>query len=106
MATALKVPNWLADITTRPPALFLRQAWASERFFDFFTSNIRNKQTRRAYYNAACRISEFCAERGVHDLAHGRPVHVAGIFRYLWRYDERRRPPQWNCTSPGNWKQD
>ena len=83
MATALKVPNWLADITTRPPALFLRQARASERFFDFFTSNIRNKQARRAYYNAACRISEFCAERGVHDLAHGRPVHVAGIFRYL-----------------------
>jgi hypothetical protein len=36
------------------PALFLQQARAAERFFDFFTANIRNKHTRRAYYNAAC----------------------------------------------------
>jgi site-specific recombinase XerD len=73
----------LAEHGAKAPALFLQQARASERFFDFFTSNIRNKHTRRAYYNAACRFSEFCAERGVHDLAHMKPVHVAGYVESL-----------------------
>jgi hypothetical protein len=68
----------LADNGVKAPALFLRQAGASDRFFDFFTSNIRNKHTRRAYYNAACRFSEFCAERGAHDLTQVKPIHVAG----------------------------
>jgi integrase/recombinase XerD len=66
-----------------PPALFLKEARAAERFFDFFTANIRNKHTRRAYYNAVCRFSEFCAERGAHDLARVKPVHVAGYVESL-----------------------
>ena len=71
-------PVGLGGIASKPPALFLRQARAAERFFDFFTANIQNKHTRRAYYNAACRFSAFCSEHGVHDLAHVKPVHVAG----------------------------
>jgi hypothetical protein len=39
------------------------------RFWDFFTANIRNPYTGRAYYNTARNISEFCADCGVHDLA-------------------------------------
>lgn len=39
----------LADVGAKAPALFLREARATERFFDFFTANIRNKHTRRAY---------------------------------------------------------
>jgi hypothetical protein len=73
----LETLHGLAENGAKAPALFLQQARASERFFDFFTSNIRNEHTRRAYYNAACRFSEFCAERGVHDLAYVKPVHVA-----------------------------
>ena len=73
----------LAENGAKASALFLQQARASERFFDFFTSNIRNKHTRLAYYDAACRFSEFCAERGVHDLAHVKPVHVAGYVESL-----------------------
>jgi site-specific recombinase XerD len=34
-------------------------------------------------YNAACKFSEFCAERGVHDLAQVKPVHVAGYIESL-----------------------
>ena len=48
------VPHELAEGS--PPALFLKEARTAERFFDFFTANIRNKHTRRAYYNAACRF--------------------------------------------------
>jgi hypothetical protein len=51
----------LADIGSIAPALFLKEARAAERFFDFFTANIQNKHARRAYYNAACKFSEFCA---------------------------------------------
>ena len=78
------VPDGLTDDNgAKAPALFLQEARAAERFFDFFTANIRNKHTRRAYYNAACKFSEFCAERGVHDLAHVKPVHVAGYIESL-----------------------
>jgi site-specific recombinase XerD len=81
--TPLNLPDELANNGVKAPALFLQQARAAERFFDFFTANIRNKNTRRAYYNAACRFSEFCAERGVHDLARVKPVHVAGYIESL-----------------------
>src|SRR5579864_9505018 len=73
-----------------PPALFLKEARAAERFFDFFTANIRNKHTRRAYFNAACKFSEFCAKRGVHDLEYVKPVHVAGCVESL-REDKNPR---------------
>jgi site-specific recombinase XerD len=84
--TALVEFNVPADLAAgygSPPALFLKEARAAERFFDFFTSNIQNKHTRRAYFNAACRFSEFCAKHGVHDLARVKPVHVAGYVESL-----------------------
>ena len=40
----------LATVTARPPALFLPEPKASERFWEFFTANIRNPNTRRAYF--------------------------------------------------------
>lgn len=61
----------------------MKEARAAERFLDFFTANIQNKHTRRAYYNAACKFSEFCAERGVTDLEYVKPVHVAGYIESL-----------------------
>jgi len=84
--TALVEISELANLTAgdgSPPTLFFKEARAAERFFDFFTANIRNRNTRRAYYNAACRFSEFCAERGVHDLANVKPIHVAGYIESL-----------------------
>ncbi len=75
-------PEGLAGIAT-PPALFLKEARAAERFWDFFTANIRNPHTRRAYYNAVCKFSEFCAERGVHELEYVKPVHVSAYVESL-----------------------
>jgi integrase/recombinase XerD len=46
---------------------------------DFFSSHIRNKNTRRAYMEAVRQFSAFCAERGILDLAQVEPVHVAGF---------------------------
>jgi integrase/recombinase XerD len=46
-------------------------------------SNIRNKNTRRAYYKAAARFSDWCEGRGLHDLAHVKPLHVAAYIEAL-----------------------
>jgi len=59
----IDIPHELAEGS--PPALFLKEPRATERFVDFFTANIRNKHTRRAYFNAACKFSEFCGARRV-----------------------------------------
>lgn len=77
------VPRALAALASQPPALFLPDPRTAERFFDFFTSNIRNKNTRRAYYQAACRFSEWCAGRELHDLARIKPLHVAAYIEAL-----------------------
>jgi integrase len=63
--------------------VFLPNATAAERFFDFFTANIRNKNTRRAYYKAACRFAEWCEGKGLHGLAGVKPVHVAAYIEGL-----------------------
>jgi site-specific recombinase XerD len=73
--------NGVADAA--PPAMFLADRAAADRFFDFFTANIRNLHTRRAYYNAVCKFAEFCDERGVLDLAHVKPLHVPGYVESL-----------------------
>ena len=88
MTTAIipvNIPHTLAALFTKIPALFLPNAKAAERFFDFFTSHIRNKNTRRAYYNAVCQFSEWCEGRGVRDLTHVKPFHVAGYIEGLAR---------------------
>ena len=71
------VPRGLATITAQTPTLFLPEVKAAERFFEFFTANIRNKNTRRAYYKAVCRFSEWCEGRGLHELGKVKPLHVA-----------------------------
>jgi site-specific recombinase XerD len=79
----VNIPRSLAELPTKTPALFLPNAKAAERFFDYFTSHIRNKNTRRAYYNAVCQFAEWCEGRGVRDLAHVKPFHVAGYIEGL-----------------------
>jgi len=79
----VNMPRGLAELNRNPPAVFLPNPKASERFFDFFTSNIRNKNTRRAYYRAVCRFSDWCSGRGLHDLAAVKPLHVAAYIEGL-----------------------
>jgi hypothetical protein len=39
-------PTELAALTARLPTMFLADAKSSERFWEFFAANIRNKNTR------------------------------------------------------------
>jgi site-specific recombinase XerD len=79
----LNIPRGLATITPALPALFLPDARAGERFFEFFTANIRNRNTRRAYYKAAGRFSEWCEGRELLKLADVKPMHVAAYIEWL-----------------------
>jgi site-specific recombinase XerD len=81
--TPLNVPCGLAAISAKAPAVFLPDAEAAERFFEFFTANIRNKNTRRAYYKAACRFAEWCEDRGLRGLTGMKPLHVAAYIESL-----------------------
>jgi site-specific recombinase XerD len=56
---------------------------AAERFFGFFTVNIRSKSTRRAYYKAVCGFAEWCEGRELHELGQVRPLHVAAYIEGL-----------------------
>ena len=75
-------PCELAGMATRLPAVFLSSEATAERFFGFFTANIRNPNTRRAYYKAACRFSDRCEGRGL-GLADVKPPHVAAYIEML-----------------------
>src|ERR1035438_501123 len=79
----LREPRALAGLATKPPALFLPNEKTGERFFGFFTTNIRNPNTRRAYHKAACRFSDWCEGRGLFDLADVKPIHVAAFIEEL-----------------------
>jgi site-specific recombinase XerD len=53
------------------------------RFLDFFASNIRNLNTRAAYFYDVCDFFAWCEARGVHELANVRPHHVAGYIERM-----------------------
>ena len=55
---------------------------AGWRYIDFFTSNIRNANTRRAYARACVRFFDWCDERGL-TLTAIRPFDVATYIEML-----------------------
>jgi len=61
------------------PSVFTAQPQARKRMRDFFSSHIRNKNTRRAYMEAVRQFSAFCTQNGIEDLAQVEPVHVAAF---------------------------
>ncbi len=63
-------------MATRLPALFIPDERTAKRFFGFFTANIRNQHTRRAYFKAACRVSDWCESHQL-PLPRIEPHHVA-----------------------------
>jgi len=52
---------------TSLPSIFTAQPQAKKRMRDFFSSHIRNKNTRRAYLEAVHQFSAFCAVHGIED---------------------------------------
>ena len=65
--------------TASLPSVFTTRSDARTRMRDFFSSHIRNPNTRRAYMEAVRQFSAFCAELGILDLAQVKPIHVAAF---------------------------
>jgi site-specific recombinase XerD len=65
------------------PALFAPDRDAARRFVEFFTANIRNPNTRRAYARAAAQFAAWCEASGLHELQDIEPVHVAAYIETL-----------------------
>src|SRR5229473_8650894 len=54
-----------AGIETLPAAIAAAGAHTSERFIEFFTANIRNRNTRMAYALAVRQFFDWCEQRGL-----------------------------------------
>jgi site-specific recombinase XerD len=65
------------------PALFAPDKDAARRFIEFFTANIRNPNTRRAYARAAVEFAVWCEQNDLRELADIEPVHVAAYIEVL-----------------------
>jgi hypothetical protein len=65
------------------PALFAPDRAAAKRILEFFTANIRNPHTRRAYARAAVEFANWCAAVEIDELRDIEPVHVAAHIESL-----------------------
>src|SRR5258706_11675604 len=74
----------------RPAPLFAPTRKAARRVLEFFTAQINNAHTRRAYINATRRFADWCASKDIHELAQVEPFHVAAFVHDL---QEELSPP-------------
>jgi site-specific recombinase XerD len=74
----------LVSARTAPlPALFAPDTNAARRFVEFFTANIRNPNTRKAYARAASEFAAWCERNKLTELRDIEPVHVAAYIEAL-----------------------
>ena len=64
------------------PILFAGSTRAEKRFWEFFTANIRNPNTRMAYLTAAYRFADWCEAKGL-ELGRVEPMMVAAYVEQL-----------------------
>ncbi len=55
----------------------------SYRFLEFFAANIRNPNTRQAYYHNVCTFFHWCERKRVQELSDIKSHHVAGYIEQL-----------------------
>ena len=77
MTTELSISEQL------PAALFTPTPQAARRMLEFFTAQINNPHTRRAYLNATRRFAAWCQDHRIAQLAEVQPVHVAAFIQDL-----------------------
>jgi site-specific recombinase XerD len=80
MENQLLVPDSQALV---PTPIAAAGAHARRRFFEFFTANIRNRNTRQAYARAVAQFFRWCELRGLTELGLLEPVHVAAYVEEL-----------------------
>jgi integrase len=73
--------------------LFSRDPSTARRVLEFFTVNIRNPNTRKAYGKAVAQFAAWCEAGGLAHLSDVQPMHVAA---YVEEIQERIAPPSAN----------
>ena len=66
-----------------PASLFTPTPKAAKRVLDFFTAQINNRHTRKAYLNAPRRFAGWCDAHSIRQLADVQPFHVAAFVKDL-----------------------
>jgi site-specific recombinase XerD len=61
---------------------------AAKRFLEFFTANIRNKNTRTAYAQAVAQFLRWCENHGI-AIKDVEPIHVAGYVELLQQRSDK-----------------
>ena len=90
-SNALPQPDAIAGnggtVQTSPgltlPALFAPDPSTARRVLEFFTVNIRNPHTRKAYGKAAGEFAAWCESHGIEHLRDVQPMHVAAYIEEL-----------------------
>ncbi|MBX3278899.1 MAG: phage integrase N-terminal SAM-like domain-containing protein [Acidobacteria bacterium] len=85
----LNIKNAAPGVLVLPEIIVRDGAKTTERFLEFFTANIRNKNTRLSYARAVGRFLDWCNERGA-TLETIKPMLVAAYIEQL----TRERAPQ------------
>lgn len=83
MSTALPVRLSSVAALAAVPALFAPRPEAAKRFIEFFAAQIRNANTRKAYFRAVSRFAAWCETNGLTELVDLEPVHVAAYVEQL-----------------------
>lgn len=75
---------WSPGQESATPALFAASPQCTRRFWEFFTAEIPNDHTRKAYFTAVCRCAAWCEMRQL-DLRRLQPVLIAAYIKDLQR---------------------
>jgi site-specific recombinase XerD len=67
----------------QPASLFTPTPKAAKRVLEFFTTQVNNDHTRKAYLNATRRFAAWCEAHGLHELGAVQPFHVAAFVKEL-----------------------
>ncbi|HVB99086.1 MAG TPA: tyrosine-type recombinase/integrase [Candidatus Dormibacteraeota bacterium] len=66
-----------------PALLFAPTPKAAKRVLEFFTAQVNNDHSRKAYLNATRRFAAWCEAHGLYELAAVQPFHVAAFVKEL-----------------------
>lgn len=81
MNTEITLSSNAPPAVFQPAPLFTPTPKATQRFIEFFTAQINNDHTRKAYLNATRRFSAWCEGRGLQNLSAVQPFHVAAFIK-------------------------
>ncbi len=79
------------------PAILTPDPRTAERVLDFFTANIRNPNTRKAYARAVASFARWCERHQIGELQAVRPIHIA---TYIEELQAPRSPDDTPLSAP------